>query len=946
MRVQFLVMWLALGTVVTMAQTGTPQPPAKPAAPQPQPPPQTQKPVFRTGIELLTVDATVVDRDGRQLTDLQMSEFVVEVDGDPRPVVSAEYIKLVDDTPVPIGTKRVVAPAPDETFFSTNTRSLVPGRLILLLVDEGNIRVGQGRDVMRGAVKFVDGLSPDDKVALAAIPRGALVDFTTNHERVREGLLATVGRASPYKGRFYMSLSEAIAAYEHSDAMLRNQLILRECAAVLGNPVEATRCEIEVEQEAGEFVHHERQQTQASLHGMREVLRSLAALEGPKSVILISEGLVLEGLGGEVDEIAAIAADVRASLDVMLLDVPSVDVSIAQRPSTPREDREKQVTGLEQLSGLARGGLHRVITSSDTAFTRIMRSIAGHYLIGVEARPADRDGRRHRISVKTNRRGATILSRRGFLAPMGAAASSPTEAVNRALRSPLTMNDVPMRIATWTYKDPGTPKVRLLVAAEIERTSDQKLEYTAGFVVVDRNGRGTATAVEPRTLRASESDPGVAVFAGSLLLDAGTYVLRFAASDSEGRLGSVERKVEAWQMNTAGLTVGDLLIGEAPESNVPLAPAIEPVVSNGQLAVMMEVYAAKLTTDTLQATLDIVAEENAKPLLSAAMKVGSGRSPEVGVLHGMMSTTALPPGRYLARASVKEDGKARGHLVRPFRVAAPSAAAASGTPANMPARLPAEMLVAMLANLPPVERKELVAPTVLATVLASAEKARPAAKGAFAAARSGNLGSAALDALASGDQVTAAFLRGIDLFGQGQTDRAVQQLQIAMQQAPSFAPTRMYLGAALAEGNRHREAAGLLQSAGAELATVAPVARMAANSWLRVGDAANAITALEQANASGDTAVSRTLALAYLTANRGSDALPLLARSLEANPRDQDTLLSAIYATYVTHFPTARQESLAADRTRAQTWAKAYGSLKGERQALVDLWMKYLTSIK
>jgi hypothetical protein len=815
------------------------------------------------------------------------------------------------------------------------------------LVDEGNIRVGQGRDVMRAAVKFVDGLSPDDKVALAAIPRGALVDFTTNHERVREGLLATVGRASPYKGRFYMSLSEAIAAYEHSDAMLRNQLILRECAAVLGNPVEATRCEIEVEQEAGEFVHHERQQTQGSLHGMREVLRSLSALEGPKSVILISEGLVLEGLGGEVDEIAAIAADVRASLDVMLLDVPSVDVSIAQRPSTPREDREKQVTGLEMLSGLARGSLHRVITSSDNAFTRILRSIAGYYLIGVEARPVDRDGRRHRISVKTNRRGATILSRRGFLAPMGVAASTPTEAVNRALRSPLTMNDVPMKIATWTYKDPGSAKVRLLVAAEIERTSDQKLEYTAGFVVVDRNGRGTATTVEPRTLRPSESDPGIAVFAGSLLLDAGTYVLRFAAADSEGRLGSVERKVEAWQMNTTGLTVGDLLIGQAPEKEIPLAPAIEPVVSNGQLAVMMEVYAAKLTPESLQATLDIVSDENAKPLLSAPMKVGGGRSPEVGVLVGMMSTTALPPGRYLARASVKEDGKARGHLVRPFRVVAPSLASTNGaTPANMPARLPAEMLVAMLANLPPVERKELVAPTVLATVLASAEKARPAAKSAFAAARGGNLGAAALDALASGDQVTAAFLRGIDLFGQGQTDRAVQQLQIAMQQAPSFAPTRMYLGAALAEGNRHREAAGLLLSAGTELAKVAPVARMAANSWLRVGDATNAIAALEQANASGDTAVSRTLALAYLTANRGGEALPLLARSLEANPRDQDTLLSGIYATYVTHFPTARQETIAADRTRAQAWAKTYASLKGERQALVDLWMKYLIGIK
>ena len=103
---------------------------------------------------------------------------------------------------------------------------------------------------------------------------------------------------------------------------------------------------------------------------MREVLRSLAALDGPKSVILISEGLVLEGLGGDVDEIAAIAADVRASLDVMLLDVPAVDVSrVAQRPTTPREDRERQVTGLETLAGLARGGAaSRDSPSSDNAF--------------------------------------------------------------------------------------------------------------------------------------------------------------------------------------------------------------------------------------------------------------------------------------------------------------------------------------------------------------------------------------------------------------------------------------------------------------------------------------------------------------------------------------------------------------------------------------------------
>ena len=927
MRARWIVLGIAIASGVTSAQ-----------APQ-EPSPQPQKPVFRTGVDLLSVDATVVDRDGRQVTDLAPGEFIVEVDGNPRPVVTAEYVKLTDDTPVTVGTRRAAAAATVDPFFSSNSRVVGPGRLILLLVDEGNIRTGQGRDVMRSAVKFVDGLSPNDRVALAAIPRGAVVDFTTEHERVREGLLATVGRASPYKGRFYMSLSEAFAAYEHSDAMLRNQLIARECASVLGNPIELTRCEIEVEQDAGQYVSHERQQTQTSLLGMREVLRSLASLDGPKSVILISEGLVLEGLGGEVDSIASEAADVRASLDVMLLDVPSVDVSISQRPTTPREDRERQVTGLEMLAGTSRGALHRVLTSSDVAFARILRSMAGHYLIGVEARPNDRDGRRHRISVKTNRRGVTVYSRRGFLGSTSPSATTPADAVSRALRAPLTLNEVAMRMATWTYKEPGGSKVRLLITTEVERSADQALDYTTGLLLVDTNNRAITTNVETRPLRQSETNPGVAIFAGSVLVDPGTYLVRFAAADDQGRLGSVERKVVAWSMNADALTVGDLLIGQAV-GDAPIMPAIEPVVSNGQLAAMMEVYHPALSADSLQASLEIVAEEDARPLLTTALQVGTGKTAEIGVLQGLINTSALPPGRYLARANVRQSGKAQGHIVRPFRVVAPTRAANDAHPASTV--LPAAVLSSMVASLPGVNAKELVAPQILTTVLAAAEQARPAAKSAFAAARAGNLGPAALEALGAGDQVIAAFLRGVDFFAQGQNDRALQQLQVSMQQAPGFAPTRLYLGAVLSQSNRHREAASLLQSVSSDLAGSAPVARLTALSWLRAGDAANAIVALEKASATGDASVRRTLAMAYVAADRASDALPLLTQHLEANPKDQEALLAALFATYSLHLPTPQADRLVADRSRAQAWAKTYGSLKGEHVTLVDAWLTYL----
>jgi hypothetical protein len=382
-------------------------------------------------------------------------------------------------------------------------------------------------------------------------------------------------------------------------------------------------------------------------------------------------------------------------------------------------------------------------------------------------------------------------------------------------------------------------------------------------------------------------------------------------------------------------------VSQAVDGNAAVVAAIEPGISNGRLSAMMEVYSPTLAVDALQATLEIVATERDKPLATSPLRVSAGSSPEVGVLHGVVSTTALPPGRYLARASIVEGGKPRGHIVRPFRVLAGTAAATAGA-YPMPSVLSPELLDAMTANLPLVDRKDLLEPAVLASVLNAAEKARPAAKAAFAAARAGKIGPAALEALGAGDQVTAAFLRGVDFFTQGNDARAMQQLQVAMQQAPGFAPTRLYLGALLAQGNRHREAAALLQSVGPDVAGHALVARLAGLSWLRSGDAHNAIAALEKMDGAPDAAMARTLALAYVIGNRPADAVPLFARYLEVNPKDQEALLAAIYSTYAAHSPAPRGETLAADKARAQMWAKAYLAQKGPHQALVDAWLGYL----
>ena len=930
-------------TWVMSASVGAGQVPP-PAAAQQQP----ASPVFRGGIELLTVDVTAIDNDtGRQVTDLAASDFVVEVDGNTRQVSSSEYVRSVDNLRI-VGAPRAEASRPDETYFSSNAKGAPTGRLIVLLIDQGNIRAGGARPAMNSAKKFVDSLEPEDRIAVIAVPGpGELVDFTVDHDMVREALLRIVGRSTQLQVRFNLSPTEAIAVHLRTDARMSLEVILRECAQAVGAS-DLERCEREVEQDASQIVNDMRLRTNESLRGMRSVLTSLTGVEGPKSVVLVSEGLLFDGLGSETEEVAAIAADAQASLDVLLLDVPQYDATQSTRPTTPGQDRALQVSGLEMLAGAARGTLYRVNTTADFAFERISRAIAGYYLLGVESLPDDRNGRRHGISVKSTRRGVTIRSRRSFLTSISAKATTPIDAVTRALKSPLVINDLPIKVSTWTYKEPGTSMVRVIVAAEVERLAEQPLDYTAGMIIAGKDGRGFMPDVALKTLTVKDGDPGTAIFTSLLSVTPGSYRLSLALSDSEGRVGSISRAVSAWQMDGPGLTMGDLLLGGMGSGvQASLSPAIEPAVSSGQMGALMEMYVSGLPTAGLEATLEILADENRPPLATFPMQLGVGASPEILAASAAFSTATLPPGRYLARGSARQDGQIQGHLLRPFRIVARRAATDAGAPSGLTSGLPVELAKVLLGGLSPFDRASLLSPAMLTGAFATAEARTDASKAAITEARGGDLGAAAMTALTDGDQVLASFLKGLDLLQGAQLDRAITQFQSAMQLSPGFAPSRLYLGATLAAANRHREAAGLIQSGSPANAPNAVVAKLAGEEWLKAGQPALAIAPLEQALSlpEADAGVRQLLGLAYTLGGRPADAVTVLSPYLDANPTNQAALLAAIFSTYIRHAGAQQPATLADDRANVAKWAKAYAASKGPLQPLVEAWVTHLQSL-
>src|SRR5436190_8096106 len=122
--------------------------------------------------------------------------------------------------------------------------------------------------------------------------------------------------------------------------------------------------------------------------------------------------------------------------------------------------------------------------------------------------------------------------------------------------------------------------------------------------MVNKQGRGVAPPVELKKLVEKSGDPGTAVFSGMMSVDPGTYRVILSMADSEGRVGSVTRTVTAFQMDGAGIAIGDLLLGGYAEgAKAVLEPAIEPAVS-GAMAALMEAYGSPSTG--LDATLEIL----------------------------------------------------------------------------------------------------------------------------------------------------------------------------------------------------------------------------------------------------------------------------------------------------------------------------------------------------
>ena len=196
-------------------------------------------------------------------------------------------------------------------------------------------------------------------------------------------------------------------------------------------------CDRDVEQEALTIATHIRQLTSASVSGYAALLKNLRDVEGAKSMIILSQGLMLEGSRARPRHWRRWRQRRASASTCSCSRRWQGNASQARMSETLSQDRDLREAGLEALASRSRGSLFRVVTNPQYIFDRLRNEISAHYMLGVEPAERDRDGRPHQIRVQVGRQNVQVRARRQVqYAVLKANTWSRDVVMARVLRSP------------------------------------------------------------------------------------------------------------------------------------------------------------------------------------------------------------------------------------------------------------------------------------------------------------------------------------------------------------------------------------------------------------------------------------------------------------------------------------------------------------------------------
>ena len=252
------------------------------------------------------------------------------------------------------------------------------------------------------------------------------------------------------------------------------------------------------------------------------------------------------------------------------------------------------------------------------------------------------------------------------------AVSADTEKVVAGLlQSPSFATGLPFKLTTYAFQDPDSTKIRLLVAAEVDR-ADAQGRMALGLALIKPDGETGATFYQPAIEAPTDGAGGPQTCFATLLVEPGSYRLKAAVVDSAGHRGSLERPVRAYMTRMSRFRATQLLIGDGQDKTGggTIVPTVSGDIAGKELYAYMELFADSPAGFTDAAVkLEILPEGGTAVLQSApGVLQPAGSDPRVRAAAGSVVVSLLPAGDYVARASVSVNGQQVGEMTRPFRI--------------------------------------------------------------------------------------------------------------------------------------------------------------------------------------------------------------------------------------------------------------------------------------
>ena len=385
---------------------------------------QQPPPTFRTDAEIVRVDVTVLDRNGKPVLDLKAGDFTVFEDDVPQKIQTFQLVQFDgehgpdEDLTLTIG--------PRDNRNDQLARDDV--RLILVFWDEYHILPQHQEKVLQDELeKFLKTmLNPTDFVAIMD-PWTPLSDLWFSRDRYR--------------------LGTQVSGLEGRQGILIPRNAAEENQMQFGNRVPFVR-------------------EQVSLTALKSAIAYLGTLrEGRKTLLYVSQEF---GLGRDTYIWAREVIEAANAANVAIYSINPVGL---------------QVNGSNFRAGLLAsiahetGGESFVTNSLAQAFERALTQSGASYLLGYAPSPLRHDGKFHEIEVKVKRGGVQVRARNGYLAPDAAQKEAARKAAADAvLPTPIDAaftelvrltrpgaEDQPREVQT--ILDPETPSPALAVLA-------------------------------------------------------------------------------------------------------------------------------------------------------------------------------------------------------------------------------------------------------------------------------------------------------------------------------------------------------------------------------------------------------------------------------------------------------------------------------------------------